>query len=235
VQAAAAAESAWHDLGARNVAVLYAAGHSYTRLLQDYFRTRFTALGGKVVSVRDYSDDALDNIAVGVEDVDLVFLATASADETLTIIQRLRAAGVTAPVLGGDSYDSEALWQRNLSIRDVYFTTHAYLGEHNPNPRVRAFRKAYIEAYDDSHPNAFAALGYDTVRLLMAAISAAGSREPAAVRRALAGIREFTGVTGALHYPDGSRVPLKSVSVLRIDAGSVSLFREFTPAQVPPP
>lgn len=81
------------------------------------------------------------------------------------IIQRLRAAGVTAPVFGGDSYDSEELWQQHRALHDVYYTTHAYLGEDNPDPVVQVFRQAYMAAYG-SHPDAFAALGYDARALV---------------------------------------------------------------------
>lgn len=234
VQAAAAAETAWHDLEARTVAVLYAADNTYTDLLQGYFRSRFTELGGDVSAVRVYSPGQLDGISAGLEAADLVFLATGSADEAATIIQQLRNAGVDAPVFGGDSYDSEQLWQQYPTIHDVYFTTHAYLGEDNPNPVVQNFRRTYIDTYG-SQPDAFAALGYDTTRLLMQAIQQAGSIDPAAVRHALANIHDFTGVTGTMHYPPGSRIPVKSVSVLHIQQGETSLFNERIPEQVPAP
>ena len=163
-----------------------------------------------------------------------MFLATGSADEAVTIIQQLRDAGVNAPVFGGDSYDSEQLWQQYPTIHDVYFTTHAYLGEDNSNPLVQSFRQAYIDTYD-SQPDAFAALGYDTTHLLMQAIHQAGSIDPTAVRHALASIQEFTGVTGTMRYPPGSHIPVKSVTVLRIQQGETALFNELVPEQVPPP
>ena len=234
VQAAAAAETAWYDLDARTAAVLYAAGNTYTDLLQGYFRDRFTQLGGTVGSVRAYAPGRLDDIAAGLGSVDLVFLATGSADEAAQIIQRLRKAGVNAPVFGGDSYDSEALWQQYPALQDVYYTTHAYLGEDNPDPVVQTFRRAYIKAYG-SRPDAFAALGYDAARLLMSAIRQAGSTDPEAVRQALGDIHEFTGVTGTMRYPQGSRIPVKSVTVLRIEDGETALIRVLVPDQVPEP
>jgi branched-chain amino acid transport system substrate-binding protein len=235
VQAAAAAESAWHDLGARSAAVLYAADNTYTGLLQGYFRSRFVELGGEIGPVQDYQADQLNGIAAGLAGFDLVFLATASAEESLDIIQRLRGAGITAPIFGGDSYDSEQLWQQQSEIGDVFFTTHAYLGEDNPDPVVQQFRTAYAEAYDGSQPDAFAALGYDAARLLLTAIVAAGSVDRHAVREALSGIREFSGVSGSMSYPAGSRIPLKSVTVLQIRQGGTELFRQFVPEKVPAP
>lgn len=111
VQAAAAAESAWNDLKVRNVAVIYDKTHTYTRLLQGYFRTRFTELGGKVGIIRPFTLDQLDGITDGLNDVDMVFLATETADSALIIIKQLRATDISIPIFGGDAYDSEQLWQ----------------------------------------------------------------------------------------------------------------------------
>jgi len=235
VQAAAAAESAWSDLGSRTAAVLYAADNTYTGLLQGYFQVRFGELGGEIGSVRAYNADALEGIADGLAGVDLVFVATASPEESLTLIQRIREAGIDVPIFGGDSYDSEDLWQQHPEVDDVYFTTHAYLGADNPDPIVQDFRQAYADAYHGIEPDAFAALGYDAARLLMTAIETAASTDPALVRDALAGIREFNGVTGSMYYPANSRIPVKTVTILRVRQGTSELYRQLTPAIVPEP
>ena len=96
------------------------------------------------------------------------------------------APASTAPILGGDGLDIGAAWQQAAQADKIYFTTHAYLGADNPDPRVQAFRAAFTKAYPGQQPDAFSALGYDTARLLMAAIKAAGSTNPQAVRQALA-------------------------------------------------
>jgi len=235
VQAAAAAESAWSDLQARSVAVLYAANNTYTALLQGYFSSRFIELGGAIGVTRSYDAGQLNGIADGLFDVDLIFLATSSAQEASTIIELIRTAGILVPIFGGDSYDSQELWQQFTDVHDVYFTTHAYLGADSPDPLVQRFRNAYAAAYDGAEPDAFAALGYDTARLIMTAIQSAGRSDPESVRDALSGIREFTGVTGQMLYPPGSRIPTKSVTILRVEQGEVSLFRQLLPEHVPVP
>ena len=137
--------------------------------------------------------------------------------------------------IGGDSFDSEGLWRQRPDVDEVYFTTHAYLGEDNKNPRVIAFRKEYVEAFPDAAPVAFAALGYDAARLLMAAIKQANSAEPEDIRRTLAGIRRFEGVTGTMSYPQGSRIPMKSVSLIGVSGGTLRLVREILPKSAPAP
>ena len=235
VQAAAGAEWAYRDLGAHTVSILFNTDKSYTRLLQGYFQTSFKQLGGKVLSVKGYKPDDLIQAIQSLRKADFIFLSAADPSEALKLVRLLRKAGFSIPILGGDGFDSEDVWQKPPDINDVFFTTHVYLGPENDDPKVVAFRKAYSETYQGNIPDAFAALGYDTVRLLIMAISEAGSPDPAKVLDALAGIREFEGVTGTMGYTPDSRIPRKSVTILQIEGGKRKLVRQLLPERVPPP
>jgi branched-chain amino acid transport system substrate-binding protein len=235
VQAAAGAEWAYQYLSVRTAAVLFNSSQSYTRLLQGYFQTRFKELGGRVVSVESYTPDTMrQSIQRLSNTVDLIFFS-AMPEEAPRGVALMRRMGFSAPILGGDAFDSEDLWQKHRELGNVFFTTHAYLGPDNPDPQVAAFRKAYVHAYPGSTPTAFAALGYDAARLVMAAFAEAGSSDPDAVRRALSGIRKFQGVTGTISYPAGSRIPSKSVTILRIERGHRRLVTNLLPDRVPSP
>jgi branched-chain amino acid transport system substrate-binding protein len=235
VQAAAGAEWAYQYLSARTAAVLFNSSQSYTRLLQGYFQTRFKELGGRVVSVESYTPDTMSqSIRRLSHAVDLIFFS-AMPEEGPRGVALMRQMGFSAPILGGDAFDSEDLWQKHRELRNVFFTTHAYLGSDNPDPQVAAFRKDYVRAYPGSTPTAFAALGYDAARLIMAAVAEAGSSDPDDVRRALSGIRRFQGVTGTISYPAGSRIPSKSVTILQIEQGQRRLVSKLLPAKVPSP
>jgi len=234
VQAAAAAEFAYQDLSARTVAVLFNASMSYTRLLHRYFQTRFTQLGGRAVSVESYRPDRIGQAVARLRKADFVFLA-AGPEDALAAVQLLRKAGITTPILGGDGFDSDDVWRRHPELGNVYFTTHAYLGADSPDPKIQAFRTAYSAAYPGSDADAFAALGYDTAGLLMAAIERAGNTNPRDVRKALAAIKRFKGLTGTISYRTDERIPTKSVSVLRIENGRRKFVREVLPTSVPSP
>lgn len=236
VQAAAAAEWAYEDLSTRTAAIVYDAAKEYTNLLQGYFRVRFQELGGQVVSARGFTTQTELNAAIStIGKPDMVFLSAAAPEDIIEGVRGLRRAGYTGPIVGGDGFDAEKLWQRHTELGNVFFTTHAYLGKDNPDPRVSAFREVYTNAYPGSAPDAFAALGYDTMRLLAAAITRAKSADPASVLKAMAGIDRFEGVTGVIGYASGSRIPRKSVSILRVERGQLSLARQMMPAVVPPP
>jgi branched-chain amino acid transport system substrate-binding protein len=236
VQAAAGAEWAFNTLGAKTVSVLYNDGVSYTQLLQGYFRTRFEELGGEVLSVEAYTlGDELSEPIEKLAQADLIYLAAQTDQDVISGILALREAGFTAPILGGDGYDVPALWADNPELEDVYFTTHAYLGEDNENPNVVAFREAFAEMYEGKEPDAFAALGYDTANIVMAAISKAGRTKPDAVLEAMSELESFEAVTGTISFVDGSRIPTKTVSIVGVADGGVKLIAEVMPKSVPAP
>ena len=234
VQAAAAAEYAYNDLGARSAAVIYDSTQIYTRLLQSYFITRFEQLGGQIVTINAYDQQDLSQITTGIQGADLLFLS-AMPQNVLEGIEKVRFSGFNGPVVGGDGFDSDDIWQGRNGIRDVFFTTHAYLNAGNPNPKIRAFREAYIRAYNGEEPGAFAALGYDAANLLIKARRIAGSNDPDEVRNALASIRNFEGITGTISFGAGSQIPNKSVTILEVKDGATALAAEVVPVNVPAP
>jgi branched-chain amino acid transport system substrate-binding protein len=234
VQAAAGAEFAVNTLKGRTAIVLYKETSTYAKLLHGYFQTRFKQLGGKVLAVRPYTLADITSKAKGLPKADLIYFA-AQADDVLAGVAALRGAGVTAPILGGDGLDIGSAWQQVAQADKIYFTTHAYLGADNPDPRVQAFRKLFAKAYPGQQPDAFAALGYDAARLLMAAIRSAGSDRPSAVRQALAATHGFAGVTGTISYRNGSRIPAKSVSIIAVSRARLSLAASVLPEKIPGP
>jgi branched-chain amino acid transport system substrate-binding protein len=235
VQAAAGAEWAYEDLDARDALILYDADETYTDLLKGYFSTRFSALGGTITDAVaiDPRTEPITLPAIG--DVDLVYLAVQTAEDAVRVIPLLREAGYTGPVLGGDGYDAQSVWAGAPDIADVYFTTHVYLGDDSTNPRVKTFLTTWEAAHPGVAPSAFAALGYDAVRLLVAAIERSKAATVAGVKSGLAGLQNFDGVTGSISFAGTSRIPTKSVTILRVADGAQVFVTETTPQQVPNP
>lgn len=236
VQAAAGAEWAYDALKARTVAVLFKRDSTYAQLLQGYFAERFKELGGNVLAVEPYDLNAADIGAkvAKLPAADLIYLA-AQPDDVMLAIPALREAGIEVPILGGDGLDIGEAWTAVDKASKVYFTTHAYLGADNPAPAVKEFRAAFARTYSGKQPDAFAALGHDAARLLLAAIESAGSADPQAVRGSLVRTKDFAGVTGRITFAAGERIPLKSVTIMEVDDGKLGFKAEVLPKMVPPP
>jgi len=241
-QAAAGAEYAASSLRAATAALLFDSTRDYTVLLGQYFTAAFTDVGGTVVLQAEYVGAAgaaalatqLAALRALEPQPDVLYVA-AGPDEVTGIVQQLRAAGLDQPILGGDAYDTDALLALGATADDVYYTTHALLDAASADPRVRTFVTDYQARYGTPPENAFAGLGFDTVRLLADAIARAGSSDRAAIGAALATTRDLAGVTGTISYENGSRVPRKTVTVVRLVDGQRQLAAQFIPTHVPPP
>jgi branched-chain amino acid transport system substrate-binding protein len=241
VQAAAAAEYAVNALKAKTVYLLIDKGMEYTLLLGKYFKERFVEMGGKVVLEDNYQTGDKDFSAQitklkGLKaKADLLFISS-GPDDVGTIVKQVRDAGVMSPIMGGDGYDTPLLAEvAGAGSENVYFTTHSLMDADIGTDAVKKFIAAYQAEYKNPPENAFAGLGYDTVKLLADAIKRAGSADPKAIRTALQGTKDLAGVTGAITYQEGSRIPQKGVTVILVKGGKFTLAQEVVPQKVPAP
>jgi branched-chain amino acid transport system substrate-binding protein len=237
-QAAASAQYATDQLGARTAAVVYDRGMQFTRLLARYFQESFRREGGRIVTANRFDDGGdvvrlLDRRSRAAT-ADLLFVAAGPQDAG-PIVRSLRAAGYDQPVMGGDSFDAESLVAAAGSTGgNVYYTTHAAVGVSSASAAVRRFDASFQAAYGRPPRNAFACLGYDAVELVATAVASADSVKPAKVREALQATRRFPGVTGTLSYDGTDRVPSKQVTIVGIGSRPV-VVAQFTPRHVPRP
>ncbi|MEM9731656.1 MAG: ABC transporter substrate-binding protein, partial [Myxococcota bacterium] len=72
---------------------------------------------------------------------------------------------------------------------------------------------------------------FDSVGLLVDAMKRAGSVDPAEVRAALAETTDYQGIVGPISYRNGSRVPIKPVSVIEVRDGEKTAIWTVTPPQ----
>lgn len=240
VQAAAGAEFAAKHFGKRAY-LLTDTSTDYTMLLAGYFLSSFKDLGGDVVLEDSYTDNTTDiskQIAALKKlynQPDFYYIA-AMPYNAGTVIEQFRDAGLVGPIVGGDGYDTpEILKLRGNASDNVFFSTHALMDPNSGDERVREFIIAYNKEYGHNPENAFAALGYDTMRLMVDAIGRAGSTDPKAIQKAIQDTRDFRGVTGNISYPNGSHVPQKSVTIVEVRGGRFTLGAEIVPEKVPAP
>jgi branched-chain amino acid transport system substrate-binding protein len=241
VQAAAAAEYSYNDLKAKTAYLLVDKGMEYTLLLGRYFKERFTELGGQIVLEDTYQTGDEDFSAQitklkGLANPpDIVFISS-GPDDVGVLVKQFRDAGVDKPIVGGDGYDTPLLVEiAGPGAENVYFTTHSLMDPQLGTDPVKKFMAAYQAEYKTPPENAFAALGYDTVKLIADAIKRAGSDDPKAILTALGATKDFPGVTGSITYLPGSRIPQKGVTVILVKDGKFTLAKEVVPQKVPAP
>jgi branched-chain amino acid transport system substrate-binding protein len=232
-QAHAVADIARRDLRARSALILVDRGSDFTRALARFFRQRFVARGGTVAGQLSYAPgerdfaSAMAGIRARRPPPDVLFFS-ALPSEAGRLTRQARAAGLMQPILSGDGFDTPLLSRvAGTLANNVYYSTHVALD--SAARRIRRFVTAYRKRYGRKPENAFAALGYDTMRLIADAIRRAGSSEPEAIRRALAATRGFAMVTGTISYAPGRRTPKKPVTIIRVREGRPAFYRAVVP------
>ncbi len=218
--------------------LLYDNANDYTNFLAAYFKARFTAedLAGQILDESTYQPGDPEYSSQLTEFQNLnpqpAFLYIAAMPENIgSIVAQARDFGLEQPILGGDGYDTPLLVElAGDKSHDVYFTNHA--GLLGGSPEGEAFVAAYHTEYNRAPESAFAALGYDGVKLMADAIERAGTTDGAAVRDALQATHGFRGATGEISYPVGSRIPQKSVAIIEIVDERQTLVEIVVPQQV---
>lgn len=229
-QGTANAKFAFSSLHAKNVAVLVDNRNDYSVGLAKFFDETFKSLGGNVVMEISYSNGDKDFSAqltsIKATNPEAIFVPGYYSDINLIAIQA-RALGITAPLLGGDGWDSPELvgGKGKEALENCYFTTH--MSMEDTAAAIQNFGNAYRAAYNSS-PDAIAALGYDAANLMVAAIKQAGNTDGEAIRAQLASTKNFPGVTGAITI-DGDRNATKPLVVLKITGGQYKYFQTIQP------
>ena len=220
-QGEVAARFAAENLKVKKVAVLYGTGDPYSSGVGEAFAKAAEKLGLEVVdkessSSADDTEYSAQLQKIQASGAELLYAPYYYSVAGPYIIPQARSVGFEGYVMGPDGYDGLKLTGDKSQYNKTYYTTH-YSADDNTNTKVQDFIKSY-KSKNNAEPNTFAALGYDTIYMIMQAIEKAGenaTRED--VRNAVAGMT-FDGVTGKFTM-DKSGSPTKSVTVLEMKDG----------------
>ena len=142
------------------------------------------------------------------------------------IARQAKNLGITVPLLGGDGWDSPRLWDiGGEALNGSYYSNHSSMDD--PNPAIQKFVADYKARFGES-PDALAALGYDSAKILFDAIRRANSTDPVAIRDAVATTTDFDGITGKITM-DANRNPVKPAVVLKVMDGKLEFVETVSP------
>ena len=201
----------------------------YSVGLSDYFKQYFTKNGGTIVSEQSYSSGAKDfkaQLTAIKGSAPEVIFASGYYNEAVLIAMQARELGITEPMLGGDGWDSPSLVDvAGKAMEGNFYSNH--FSPEDKSPAIQDFVKKYQAQYKKI-PNAFAALGYDSAKILFAAMAKAGSTDGKAVREAIAQTKDFPGVTGKITL-DEKRNANKPAVILTIKNGKIVYSETIAP------
>jgi branched-chain amino acid transport system substrate-binding protein len=223
------AKFARDNMKAKAAAVLYDMASEYNKGIAEFFKKSFEKMGGQVVAFESYTKDDKDFSSqltkIKAANPDVLFLPNYYNEVPLQA-QQARRLGITAPLIGSDSWgSSELLTLGGKDLEGAFFSSH--YAPDMATPEAQKFIKDY-EAKYGKKPDDVAALTYDSGQLLLAAITKANSLDRQKVRDALATISKFEGVTGTMRF-SGTGDPVKSAVIIQIKDGKFKYFTSVSP------
>ena len=229
------AKFAAKNLKATKAAILYDFNSDYSRGLREFFTRSFKASGGQIVAEQSYTQGDRDFSGqltqIRAANPDVIYVP-GYYGEVGVIANQTKQLGIKAPLLGGDGWDSPQLWQLGgASLNGDYISNHYSVDD--PMPAVQKFVADYKERFKLS-PDALAALGYDSMRVLADAITRAGGTDSTKLRDAIAGTKNFPGITGTITI-DKDRNSVKSAVVLKLQDGKFVYDTTIYPEGMTPP
>ncbi|MDX2109869.1 MAG: ABC transporter substrate-binding protein [Verrucomicrobiota bacterium] len=218
-----------HSRGWKRVAVLTDVKQDYSVGLAEFFIKGFTEKGGEIVKEQKYSTGDKDFKAqltsIKATKPDAIFLPGYYGEVAL-IARQARMLGIKVPLLGGDGWEGDSLLKvAGNSLDGCFFSNH--YSEEDTAPVIQEFVKKYKSKLNEV-PDAMAALGYDSVYVLVEAIKRAGTTESKALRDAIAATKNFHGVTGVITL-DANRNASKPAVILTIADGKFKYVESVAP------
>jgi len=226
------------EFGFTKAAVLYDVASDYPKGLAEVFKEAWEKNNGpgSVVAFEsfttkdaDFSSQLTNIINSGAE----VLFTPQYYNEVALIVQQAHELGWKNPIVGSDSWGSaETVKLCGEECYGLFFSTHyAAAG-------ATGATKAFIDRYNQKYgyvPDDVGALTWDSLRIVQAAIQGTGGlsgdlkKDREAVKDAMAGIKEFEGITGKMTFtPDGD--PIKCAVIVRIsDKGEFEFFKSVCP------
>jgi branched-chain amino acid transport system substrate-binding protein len=214
------------------VAMLTDVKSDYSQGLAKVFTAKFTALGGKIAGTQSYangdSDFRSQLTAIKGLNPSLLYVPGYYTDIGQIAIQA-RDLGITAPLLGGDGWESPKLIEiGGKALEGCFYTNHYFYAD--PSPVVSSFVQKYKERYGQI-PDALAALGYDAMKTLADSMKRAAKLDGPSLRDAIGQTKGLVGVTGTINIDAQRNATGKKLVIEEIKNGQLTLKATIDPSK----
>lgn len=216
------------NLKKKTAAVLYNAGSDYSIGIAKAYKEKFEAAGGTVLEYISYNEGDKDFKAqlTKIKSANPDVLVLPDYYEVVGLIaKQAKGMDIQSQLLGGDGWESETLGDiGGDSVNGAYYINHYYSADETEV--VKNFVDSYKKAYG-KEPDAFAALSYDTSKILVKAIEKANSNDGDKIKEALAGM-QIESVTGKISF-NAERSAVKGAAVIKIEGDKKVLADKVNP------
>ena len=210
---------------ATKAAVLYDIISAYPRGMASSFKEAFEAVNGpgSVVAFEEFrtgdTDFSKQMERIKASGAGILFTPQ-HYNEVPLIVRQAKAAGLTMPIVGSNSWaGGDLIGACGTDCNGLFFS-----GNYAPG-NAKGLNKTFVEAYTKAYglsPDEPAALTWDAARLMLQAIKNTGGlsgnliADRLAVKESLAKTKDFDGATGKITF-SGNGDPNKCAVIVKID------------------
>ncbi len=222
------AEFASKDLNAKTAVLYLDSSSDYSKSLGKIFKEKFEAAGGEVVMEEAFLAKDQDFKAaltkIKTANANVIFVP-AYYEEVGKIVKQARELGIESIILGTDGWDDVKVVDiaGGEALNNTFFCTHYFEGDEDVKAFLTAYQTEYLE-----NPNVFAALGYDSGKMLINAIQRGGS-DSEKIRDNIETIKDLKVGTGVITMDAATHNPIKGIVVIENKDGIRELRTKIAP------
>jgi branched-chain amino acid transport system substrate-binding protein len=222
------------ELKAKKAVIIREVSNDYSVGLARFFADSFKKLTGDdaaILGELNYNTNDQDFTAqlttVKSMKPDVIF-APGNYTESALIIKQARELGITAPFLGGDTWEAPEFVDVGKQAVEGAVLSTFFATEVPITPTSKEFLEAYRQRYK-KEPAAVTALGFDGYLVVRSAIEKAGSLDGAKIRDALLTTQGFPGAAGLITF-DADRNATKSAVIKVVKNGKFVYLTTVQPS-----
>ena len=220
---------AYTELGLRKAALIVDITDSYSTSVGNYMVETFTGLGGELVASEEAQNGDNDFRAqltkIAATEPDVLFVPW-NYENVALIGQQAREVGITAVLFGADGWDTTELIElSNGALEGGYYVSRPGFNL----PEAAAYFEEYAVEYPNASKETECLYGNDGLMWIKAAIEAAGSDDPTAIRDQLEATESFDGLLGHMSIDPANHNPSRDAAIFRVDADEVAYVGIYEP------
>ena len=222
------------ELKAKKAVIIREVSNDYSVGLARFFADSFKKLTGDdaaILGELNYNTNDQDFTAqlttVKSMKPDVIF-APGNYTESALIIKQARELGITAPFLGGDTWEAPEFVDVGKQAVEGAVLSTFFATEVPITPTSKEFLEAYRQRYK-KEPAAVTALGFDGYLVVRSAIEKAGSLDGTKIRDALLTTQGFPGAAGLITF-DADRNATKSAVIKVVKNGKFVYLTTVQPS-----
>lgn len=214
------------ESGYKTAVILFNNADAFATGLTESFIESFTARGGEILSIEEYSGSDVKDYYVqltklAARKADFLFLPNLNVELGLEIWQA-RNAGIESPIICSTSADTaEVAKVAGPAVEGVAYV--AAFSAESTAPAAVDFVEKYTAMFPDELPNSNAELTYEAATMILYALRNAETLDREGVRNALASLPALEMPSGVINMGE-DRNPVKAAIIMQYDAEGVAHY-----------